>query len=639
MRSADCRAPVMLDMNRTDSIGFRALLLVCVLAVAPQCEVRGANKPATLEELRSAIQGELDKVGRGSAGVALVSKDATIWTAGIGLADPETGRPANEHTYWRLGSITKSFVGLGALMLEERNAIRLSDPVAKWAPEIDIRNRWADRDPVRIVHLLEHTAGFDDLRPKDYASNDPTPLTLRQGLDLVSTSLYCRWPPGRNMSYSNAGPSVAAYVIEKRDGRPFESIVAQDIFEPLGMGGASLLLTEEVDAQLAAGYDRFGNRVPYWHIAVRPSGSLNATPAQMAQFVRMLLNRGELDGRRLVSPQAIERMEQPASTLAAGGGLEYGYGLGNYSRAADGFVFHGHNGGMAGYRAEYAYLPEQGLGYCVMVSASNPSVLRRVSELARGYLVRDAKKPVKPPVAAEPPDIGEWTGYYSELTPRSESNRFSTRLTGIVRVRWDGDKLMIGNRGGYVPVGLRLFRRNAQSIATLALVDGPGGRKFVQGERGNLGRISAPLVWLQITVAALVVLLLVSSPVWALFWVPSKLFGSLKRQPVAVRVWPLMAIVIPCAGMFAVLGLLFGEESEIRVIEQIGRPSVAGVSLVVMSWVFVLLSGLALLRSLVSDSIRFGRFARLHSIAVSTACSVAAVYLLAHRAIGFPPWW
>lgn len=632
------RNPVMLEVNRMASIGFR-VLLVCVFAAAPHGEVRAADEPTTLAALRSAIQGEVDAVGRGSAGVALVSKDDTIWIAGIGIADPETGTPANEHTYWRVGSITKSFVGLGALMLEERNAIRLSDLVAKWAPEIDIRNPWADTDPVRLVHLLEHTAGFDDLRPKDYASNDPTPLTLRQGLDLVSTSLDCRWPPGRNMSYSNAGPAVAAYVIEKRDGRPFESIVAQEIFKPLGMDGASLLLTEEVDAELAAGYERFGNRVPYWHIAVRPSGSLNATPTQMARFVRMLLNRGELDGRRLVSARAIERMERPASTLAAGGGLAYGYGLGNYSRAADGFVFYGHNGGMAGYRAEYGYLPEQGLGYCVMVSASNPSLLRRVSELAREYLVRGVEKPVKATVAAAPQDIGEWTGYYRELTPRNESNRFLSRLTGIVRIRWDGDKLTIGRRGAYVPVGPRLLRRKAQSVATLALVDGPDGRKFVQGERGNLGKISAPLVWLQSTVAALVVLLLVSSPVWALFWVPSKLFGSLKRQPVAVRVWPLMAIVIPCAGTFAVLGLLFGAESEIRVIEQIGRPSVASFSLVVMSWLFVLLSGLALLRSLLSDPLRFGRFARLHSIAVSMACAVAAVYLLAHRAIGFPPWW
>lgn len=628
----------MFQVDRSDGPRFRVLLLAWVFAVAIPCEVRGADKPTTLEELGLAIKRELDDAGHGSAGVALVSRDEVIWTAGIGVADPETGRPADENTYWRVGSITKSFVGLCALVLEERNAIRLSDPVAKWVPEIDIRNRWEDTDPVRLVHLLEHTAGLDDLRPKDYASNDPTPLKLSQGLELVTTSLYCRWPPGRHMSYSNAGPAVAAYVMEKLDGRPFERIVAEEILEPLGMDDASLLLTEEVESRLAAGYDRFGNRVPYWHIAVRPSGALNASPVQMARFVRMLLNRGELDGRRLVSPRAIERMERPESTLGAGSGLDYGYGLGNYSRAANGFVFHGHNGGMAGYRAEYGYLPEEGLGYCVMVSASNPSLLRRISDLIRQSLVGDIEKPDKPTVVGMPPGIGAWIGYYRELTPRNESNRFLSRLTGIVRIRRDGDGLAVGERR-YVPVGERLFRREAQSMATLVLVEGPDGRKFVQGDRGNLLKVPAPLVWLQRTVSAAVVLLLVSSPVWALFWVPLKLFGRLKQRPVSVRVWPLLAIAVPCAAMLLMLGLMFGEESEVRFIELIGRPSAVGIGLVVMSWVFVLLSGLALLKTWKSDSARFGRIARLHSIAVSAACSIAAVYLLAHRAIGFPPWW
>ena len=628
-------------MFRTDESGgprLRALLLACAFAVAFHCEVRGADAPATLKELRSAIQSELDDVGYGSAGVALVSRDEAIWTAGIGVADPETGRPADEHTYWRVGSITKSFVGLSALVLEERNVLRLSDPVAKWAPEIDVRNPWNDTNPVRLVHLLEHTAGFDDLRPKDYASNDPTPLALRQGLELVTPSLYCRWPPGRFMSYSNAGPAVAAYVMETRDGRPFERIVAEDIFKPLGMEGASLLLTEEVESRLATGFDRFGNRVPYWHIAVRPSGALNASPAQMARFVRMLLNRGELAGRRLVSPRAIERMERPESTLGAGSGLEYGYGLGNYSRAANGFVFHGHNGGMAGYRAEYGYLPEQGLGYCVMASTSKPSLLRSISDLVREYLIRDVDRPAKPTAVGMPPDIDAWTGYYRELTTRNESSRFMTRLTGIVRTRRDGDDLVVGNRR-YVPAGPGLFRRKAQSTATLALVEGSDGRKFLQGERGNLLKVPAPLVWLQRAASLAVVSLLVSSPAWALVWVPLKLFGRLKGRPVSVRVWPLSAIAVPCVAAFLILGLLFGEASEIRVMEQIGRPSAVGVGLVVVSWVFVSLSGLAVLKTWQSDTARFGRFARLHSIAVSAACSIAAVYLLAHRAIGFPPWW
>ena len=258
-------------------------------------------KPSTLEELRAAIEDELDEVGQGSIGVALVSKERTIWAAGIGMADPNTDREADESTYWRLGSITKSFVGLAALILQERGMLRLTDAVAALAPEIGIRNRWETETPVRLAHLLEHTAGFDDLRLKDFASNDPTPLSLRQGIDHIRGSLYSRWPPGLHFSYSNAGPAVAAYVIQELDGRPFEEFLEHEILEPLEMAGAGLLLTDDLEARLAAGYNAEGIRVPYRHIVVRPSGALSATPRQMANFVRMLLNRGSFDGRQLVS--------------------------------------------------------------------------------------------------------------------------------------------------------------------------------------------------------------------------------------------------------------------------------------------------------------------------------------------------
>ena len=63
------------------------------------------------------------------------------------------------------------------------------------------------------------------------------------------------------------------------------------------MTGAGLLLTDDLEVRMATGYNAEGMRVPYQHIVVRPSGALSATPRQMANFVRMLLNRGSFDGR------------------------------------------------------------------------------------------------------------------------------------------------------------------------------------------------------------------------------------------------------------------------------------------------------------------------------------------------------
>ncbi len=612
----------------------KSALFFPALAVCVPLQAQDEKKPASIAELRAAIREEIHKVGYGSAGVALVSKEKTIWANGVGAA--ETGRRPDANTYWRVGSISKSLVGLAALILEERGKLRLTDTVAALAPEIKIGNRWQGENPVRLVHLLEHTAGFDDLHFKDYASNDPTPLSLRQGLEHVRDSLYCRWPPGIHSSYSNAGPAVAAYIVQKLSGRSYGQFVDDEILEPLKMTGAGLLLTDEIEAGLAAGYGGDGERVPYGHIVVRPSGALNATPAQMANFVRMLLNRGDLDGRRLVSPQAIDRMERPQTTLAARLPLDLGYGLGNFSRTADGFVFRGHNGGMPGYLAEYGYLPDQGLGYCVMVSVSDSRLLNRISNLLREYLVRGVEKPEKLSIVEMPADIDRWAGYYRSITPRNEYTRYAERLD-INRIRRVNDHLTVSRLFAadieFYPVAGRVFKRRLRPMTTLALVQGPDGEKYIQGEIGNRRKVSAAVVWFERAAAGLVVLLLLSSPAWALVWVPLKLLGKLKGRPIAVRIWPLLA----AAALPAAAGVLvFGAGNPI---DRLGKPSLAGIGFVVFSWLFVLLAAWGLIRALQSDPGRVGRFARWHAAAVSSACLIAAIYLLSYRAIGFPPWW
>ena len=616
------------------------LAMICLISTASLLSAASDPvKPATLEELRAAIQRELDEVGHGSIGVALVSKDRTIWTAGIGMADPATDREADENTYWRLGSITKSFVGLATLILQERGTLRLTDTVAELAPEIGIRNRWDTETPVRLAHLLEHTAGFDDLRHNDYASNDPRPLSLRQGIDHIRGSLYSRWPPGLHFSYSNAGPAVAAYIIQQLDGRPFEEFLKQEILEPLEMAGAGLLLTDDLEARLATGYIADGMRVPYQHIVVRPSGALSATPRQMANFVRMLLNRGSFDGRQLVSPDSIARMERSETTLS--GHLQPGYGLGNFPSSEQGFIFRGHNGSMPGYHARYAYLTDQGLGYCVMVAVSNSRLVSRVDDLVSEYLVRDLDRPSAPVTREMAPDIDQWTGYYRPATSRSQSLRYVERLVGVARVTRAANILIVeigGRPIEFHPISKRVFRHKLRPATTLALVEGPDGAKYVQGEIGSLRMVPGTVVWFERLVAGIAALLMVSSPLWAVAWVPLKLAGKLEHRLIAARVWPLLA-VMTLSMAIAVWILSTGQGDFARVVDQFGRPTLAAISLVVLSWIFVLLALQGLVCSWRSSPKRTGRLARLHSIAVSTACLVVAAYLLYFRAIGFPTWW
>lgn len=121
--------------------------------------------PRTIDELKTRIDSIFEKTNIPGAAVAIVSADSIVWTGTFGFANLETKEQVTENTHFCIGSCTKSFTGLGFLELLDEGRIDLNTPVRELAPEIEIDNPWKDTDPVRIVHLLEHTAGFEDSHP------------------------------------------------------------------------------------------------------------------------------------------------------------------------------------------------------------------------------------------------------------------------------------------------------------------------------------------------------------------------------------------------------------------------------------------------------------------------------------------
>ena len=216
--------------------------------------------------------------------------------------------------------------------------------------------------------------------------------------------------------------------------------------------------------------------------------TVNASAREMANYVQFFLNRGSFGGLQLVQAASIERMERPATTLAANEGMIAGYGLGNYTTIEDGFVYHGHNGGVEGGLTEMAYLPDHGLGYIFMINSSNGTVFDGISKLIRGYMTRDLKKPPVPAPAALKTDIVRpFLGYVEPTTPRQEILRFLTRILGVSRISLDKGKLVVGPLLGklqtFVPVSDLLFRRENEPLATLALI--PAAAAGPAGGRGK----------------------------------------------------------------------------------------------------------------------------------------------------------
>ena len=125
---------------------------------------------------------------------------------------------------------------------------------------------------------------------------------LAEGLAFHPHSRVSRWQPGTLTSYSNSGSSIAAYVVEKITGKDFKDYVREHVFDPLGMESSTFHVPRDA-ALMAKGYEADGVReANYDHIIMRPSGSLNTSSREMARYLRMMINRGTLDGVRLLVP-------------------------------------------------------------------------------------------------------------------------------------------------------------------------------------------------------------------------------------------------------------------------------------------------------------------------------------------------
>ena len=131
-----------------------------------------ADSIQTIAELKVAIEKILDDTNTPAVGIAMVDTSGSIWTVGLGTADKESGRKADEITMLRIGSTSKMFASLCILKLQEEGKVNLKDKVKDLVPEIEFTNPWAETNPILVEHLLEHTTGWDDIHLPEPVSLD-----------------------------------------------------------------------------------------------------------------------------------------------------------------------------------------------------------------------------------------------------------------------------------------------------------------------------------------------------------------------------------------------------------------------------------------------------------------------------------
>jgi CubicO group peptidase (beta-lactamase class C family) len=373
-------------------------------------ETPAQTLPVTYEELSKVIDPLIaewiEKHKGAGAVVTITNRERTVFEKGYGFSDVEARKPfAADSTLVRPGSISKLFTGIAAMQLADRGKLDLDRDVNEY---LDFRIPTLEGGvPVTLRRLLRHRAGFEE-HLRDLFTRRPDPEPLRS---LMPRSLPQRiFPQGNVAAYSNYGMALAGYIVERVSGEPYADYVARHILEPLGMNRSTFKqpLPEALAPTMAKGYFSADKPVGFFEtIADSPAGGLSATGADMARFMRALLNGGALDGVRILSAERLQEMMAPQGDETPAGHL----GLVFFGGSFEGHKFLGHGGGTMGFLSGLQLLPEEGYGLFFSYDGSRteghlPNVART---LAQRFLPKAGSTERRESAAV---DAGRITGVY-----------------------------------------------------------------------------------------------------------------------------------------------------------------------------------------------------------------------------------
>ena len=609
-----------------------ALSFAAVCAGVPVQAADSEQTPepaASLEELDRRLADTFRKGKVPGVSVTIIENGQIVLTKGYGFADLKTKRPVTPDTVFRAGSISKSFTAIGVMMLVEEGKLSLDAKLVDLMPELQYDNPWEKTDPIRLVHLLEHTSGFDDITFRHYfLEGKDVPLS-----DAVNQygPYKSRWRPGTMTSYCNAGPVIVGRIIEKASGQRFQDFIASRLTGPLGMESAYWTREPQITNRLSKSYKNTdGDEEPFVEILARPSGSLNVTSKDLAKLPLLMLGRGTLDARTYLSTASIERIERPETNDGARAGLKYGYGLGNMIYAGKKGIFHGHDGGIDGFVSKYEYAPGQDAGFVVMANLGSEEIFNAGEEI-RSYLERNFPESRAAAAPLAPAQLEQLTGFYQSITPRQQMLAIIDSIFGwqVARAR-DGE--LEFNDTKRIHIGNNLFQKPDKAVPNIVFV--PSGDDMLMFTPTGAERKVRLLELVgKAALATVYVVALVLSALYMLIWIPSAFLGRLTdRGGVTIRLLPWLAILstVAVAGL-AIVGFQGAD------LAQIGKPGPLGWALYGATLATPVLGALALIRTTIGAP-----NARILVRGIAWLSSIATLafagYLWAHGWIGIRLW-
>jgi CubicO group peptidase (beta-lactamase class C family) len=348
----------------TQRIAAAAMISLLVLPVNVS-----AGEPPTLPErldrLVELLEDQRQAFHIPGMSIAVLKDDQVVLLRGFGVADVDSQEPVTEDTLFAAGSTTKAFTAALIGILVDDGVMSWDDPVSDHLAAFHLADPAAD-EQVAIRDLLCHRVGLATMSIAWYGND----VGRQELLELVPRAELL-YPFRERFNYSNISFLAAGEAAGRAAGTDWDGLLASRILGPLGMSGAnSSYAAAQANPRMASGYRWYEQRKELRHQpmrrvdAVAPAGSINASARDMAQWVRFQLGRGSHGEQRLLSEEQHAQTWTEHTEVSPG----IGYGLGWFLRDRRGQLVVEHAGGIDGFTAEVALLPDEQVGFALLMN-------------------------------------------------------------------------------------------------------------------------------------------------------------------------------------------------------------------------------------------------------------------------------
>ena len=351
-----------------------------------------------LAAMEKAIETSRKELGVPGASLVVVKDGKVVYMQGLGLRDVDHKQPVTPDTLFAIGSSTKAFTAMTAMMSVDDGKLSLTDSPKKYLPYFKLQDPDVDAK-ITISDLLCHRSG---LARTDIAWGSGK-LTSEEVIRIAGQAKPTA-KLGEKFQYQNVMFLAAGQTVGAAQKQPWTTVLAKRILKPLGMNATNTSIAAMQRApDFALGYRYDAETKQSTHLPMRnlesiaPAGAINSSARDMAHWLQFLLAGGVTRGKRLVSQKSFGELFK--KHMSMGGKMDYGYGW--MLEEWQGHRVAEHGGNIDGFSAEVALMPDQRLGFALLTNANTTPLASLARETIWQSLLgappkREAAKPVVP---------------------------------------------------------------------------------------------------------------------------------------------------------------------------------------------------------------------------------------------------